>query len=225
VETRSPRTDHASHVIRVIGLFNSLAARELVPLTECIGPAAEPTSRAAPCPDAGGLQKWFARTLNDAARRQIRHGAEGRADELVPHGHRASEQRQARLPSGGDNVAAISAWAAETLRSRLTPADCNTALDAIAAGPEPGARYAAQRRGRGTERWVGRMLTDPLQVNETQAVEVIGAWLISGLLIEENYRDSLRRKTRVGVVDATRPTACRADAQAGFNSYNKANEP
>jgi hypothetical protein len=124
----------------------------------------------------------------------------------------------------GDNVAAISAWAAETVWSRLTPAGCNRALDAIAAGPEEGVRYASQRRGRGTERWAGRVLMDLLQVNETQAVEVIGAWLKSGLLIEENYRDCVQRKTRVGVVviDAKRPTACRADAQGGFNFYNEA---
>ncbi|MBV9785972.1 MAG: AAA family ATPase [Acidisphaera sp.] len=111
----------------------------------------------------------------------------------------------------GDNVAAIAAWKAESVWSRLSPEACNGALDQIARGPEPGLLYAAHRRGRGAERWAGRVLMEDFSLSEGQAAEVIGTWLKTGLLMETAYRDSAQRKTRYGVavVDARRPSAAR----------------
>jgi len=108
----------------------------------------------------------------------------------------------------GDAVAAIVPWHPDSVWQRLTPAQCNTALDAIGAGPPGGGLYAAHRRGLGAHRWAGNVLVERFAITEDQAAEVIAAWLKSGLLVEAEYRDQGQRKTRTGlkVTDALRPT-------------------
>lgn len=111
----------------------------------------------------------------------------------------------------GDHVAALAPWTPPSAFARLTPEDCIRALDRIAQGPEAGLLFAAQRRGRGTERWAGRVLMRDFGLSEGEAAQVIGTWLKSGVLIEDEYRDGSQRKTRFGVrvVEARRPTAAR----------------
>ena len=138
---------------------------------------------------------------------------------MAPRATRASWFRIETVPLGngtpayphGDQVAALAPWAPPSAFSRLRPEDCNRALDRIGAGPEPGTLYAAQRRGRGTERWAGRVLMREFGLSEAEAAQVIGAWLKSGVLAEDEYRDGAQRKTRFGVrvVEARRPTAAR----------------
>jgi hypothetical protein len=45
-------------------------------------------------------------------------------------------------------------------------------------------------------------------VNDTQAKQMIDAWLKSGLLVKAEYRDPVQRKDRTGVqvVDSLRPS-------------------
>jgi hypothetical protein len=107
----------------------------------------------------------------------------------------------------GDHVAAIAPWSPKTAWSALSPADCNRALDVIAAGAGDGVLFSARRGGMGAERWAGHALTEPFGLTPTQAAEVIGAWLRNGLLREVSYRDPAQRKTRTGlaVVDSRRP--------------------
>lgn len=114
----------------------------------------------------------------------------------------------------GDNVAAITPWHPAGVWTRLSPGDCNSALDRIAAGPpkvgnEGGGMYAALRRGHGAHRWAGHVLTAQFGLTDAQALEVITTWLRTGLLVEVEYRDAEQRKMRSGVrvVDALRPTA------------------
>ena len=85
--------------------------------------------------------------------------------------------------------------------------DCNRALDLIAAGPAEGL-LTAQRTGRASERWAGRIFTERFGLSEAAAMRVIAAWVKSGLLREASY-DTPQRKTRMGVAvtDALRPTA------------------
>src|SRR5262249_19671926 len=108
----------------------------------------------------------------------------------------------------GDTVAAITAWKAPSPFAGLSAADCNRALDLIAAGPGAGAAYAAWRRGRSGERWAGRVLMREFGLGEGEAARVIAAWMRAGVLEEASYHDGQQRKARLGVrvIDARRPT-------------------
>lgn len=106
----------------------------------------------------------------------------------------------------GDKVAAIAPWEPPEPDVALTPAQLNEALDVLAA-PPAGWLYAPTRRGRDNHRWAGGPLVD-LGMTEEQAEQMIRAWLKSGLLIKEEYRDQEQRKMRTGVRvdDSKRPT-------------------
>jgi len=108
----------------------------------------------------------------------------------------------------GDTVAALAPWKPASPFAGLDAEACNAALDAIAAGPEPGQLYAVQRGGfGGNERWAGNVLLRQ-GLAQPEAARVIAAWLRSGLLIETDYRDPVHRRARKGVrvVDSKRPT-------------------
>ena len=107
----------------------------------------------------------------------------------------------------GDHVAAVRPWAPPSPFRGLSAADCNRALDLIAAGPGAGMAFSAHRTGRSGERWAGRVLVQHFSLDEGAAARVIAAWLRSGLLEEAPYHDGQQRKTRLGVrvIDARRP--------------------
>lgn len=136
---------------------------------------------------------------------------------LAPRAGRAAWYRLESVALGnvteayprGDHVQAIARFRPPTVWAKLSAADCNAALDAIAAGPEPGLLYAAHRRGRGVERWAGRVLSERFALSEAEAARVIATWLETGLLVECDYRDREQRKQRQGVrvIDARRPIA------------------
>lgn len=164
-----------------------------------------------------------AETLGVAAGERWRHvRLDDAKANLAPRGTRARWFRLEGIPLGnatqayphGDTVAVIAPWEPPSAWSRLDPAACNRILDTLAAGPEPGLLYAAQRRGRGVERWAGWVLVEAGGLSEAQAGEVIGGWLKSGLLVECEYRDTQQRKSRTGVrvVDAKRPTMNQREA-------------
>ncbi|MCW3477878.1 helicase RepA family protein, partial [Limobrevibacterium gyesilva] len=118
----------------------------------------------------------------------------------------------------GDAVAAIAAWKPPSPLRGMTAADCNRALDLIAAGPGEGVAYSAHRTGRASqdgkgERWAGRVLVRQFGLDDNEAARVIAAWLKSGLLAEAPYHDGKQRKTRLGVrvIDARRPTGSNHD--------------
>ena len=111
----------------------------------------------------------------------------------------------------GDQVAAIAPWKPPSPLRGMSAADCNAALDRIAAGPGAGMAYSAHRTGRGEARWAGRVLVEHHGLSEAEAVRVVAAWLKSGLLLEAPYRDAQQRKQRLGVRvdDSRRPTTSR----------------
>ena len=113
----------------------------------------------------------------------------------------------ARYPAG-DAVQAIEAWRPPSPFADISAADANAALDAIAAGPEPGLHFTAHKRGDGrADRWAGRVL-ERYGLAEAVAGRVLAVWLKSGLLEEFEYRDPVQRRARRGlrVNDAKRPT-------------------
>jgi hypothetical protein len=107
----------------------------------------------------------------------------------------------------GDHVASIAPWTPPNPMAGITVADINLALDRIAEGPKPGVLYAATRRGRNNDRWVGSVLVDAFGLNDAQASGMLAAWFKSGLLSETTYRDAQERKDRSGVAvdDSKRP--------------------
>jgi hypothetical protein len=113
------------------------------------------------------------------------------------------------LYPAGDFVAAIAPWKPASAFAALTPADCNRALDAIAAGPggeQP--MFTALRGGFGSnDRWAGKVLMR-FGLSDDAAARILAVWLRSGLLREVEYRDPVHRRQRRGVtvVDAKRPT-------------------
>lgn len=106
-----------------------------------------------------------------------------------------------------DRVAVAWPWEPPSLIPDVTPAQLNEALDIIAT-PPAGWLYAATRQGSNNKRWAGQVLIDHLGFDERQAATMIAAWLKSGLLYRQEYRDEDQRKTRTGVRvnDSKRPT-------------------
>lgn len=106
----------------------------------------------------------------------------------------------------GDRVAAVVPWDAPTPEAKLTATQLNEVLDVLSE-PPAGWLYSPTRQGRNNQRWAGLPLVD-LGMSEKQAEQMIRAWLKSGLLFPETYRDEEQRKMRTGVrVDQSkRPT-------------------
>jgi hypothetical protein len=116
-------------------------------------------------------------------------------------------KRHERRLANGDGVAVAWPWKPPNVLAATNPADLNRALDLIAAGPDPDSLYSPTKRG-GNSRWAGVALQETCAMNDVQAGTVINAWLHSGLLIKDTYRDKKEGRERPGVrVDnAKRPT-------------------
>jgi hypothetical protein len=113
------------------------------------------------------------------------------------------------LYPNGDSVGAIIPWTPPACELDTAPSrQLNDALDAIAAGPQPGLLFTATRRGQSSARWCGNILVDMFDVTEKQAAKMIGQWLKSGLLIETTFRHPKHHKDvpGVGVNNARRPS-------------------
>ena len=110
----------------------------------------------------------------------------------------------------GDQVGAVAAWTPPSPMRGLTPAQCDRALDQIAAGAGGGQFYASARNA-GAGRWAGTVLVQGFGLPEEQAARVIALWLPQGVLTEAPYHDPIQRKPRLGlrVVDSQRPMATR----------------
>lgn len=106
----------------------------------------------------------------------------------------------------GDKVAAIATWEPPVPAADADPAQLNEALDVIATPPADWL-YSPTRRGKENNRWAGQVLVDLLHYTDKQAATLVTAWLRSGLLYREQFRDE-HRNTRTGVrVDnSRRPT-------------------
>lgn len=116
------------------------------------------------------------------------------------------------LYPNGDSVAAIAAWAPPSPFRGLTAADCNRALDAIAAGHD-GHAFTRHRGGRAGARWAGLVLEQMFAFEADEAARLLALWLRSGLLVETEYRHPTQRKARLGlrVADEKRPTDTATD--------------
>lgn len=112
-----------------------------------------------------------------------------------------------QYPSG-DHVAVLEQWTPPTSPfGDLTSIDCNAALDAILAGPEPGVLFTMTKKG-GSTRWVGKVLMTKCGRTEEQAKEIIDSWCNSGLIFETDYKNAQTRQKQTGVTvnPSKRPT-------------------
>ena len=108
----------------------------------------------------------------------------------------------------GDSVGAIVPWQQPDDELAAAPNhDLNAALDAIRDGPKPGWRYRVSRQGGGVN-WVGNVLCEMFRTTEKEAKRMIGAWVKSGLLFEQEYYHPVwkRKVAGVHVRDELRPT-------------------
>jgi len=121
----------------------------------------------------------------------------------------------------GDTVGAVAPWAPPSPFRDMSAADCNQALDAIAAGHD-GHAFTRHRTGRASTgpagaRWAGAVLERLFGFEADEAARLLAVWLKSGLLVEGEYRHPEQRKARMGlkVVDAKRPTMSKQEKQNG----------
>lgn len=122
------------------------------------------------------------------------------------------ERQEITLDNGDENepadrVAVAWPWEPPQQRVDASTEQLNEALDTLAS-PPAGWLYSPTRRGRDNQRWAGQVLIDTLGLGEKQAAEIVRAWLDSGLLYREEFRDDRTRKmvTGVRVDDSKRPT-------------------
>jgi hypothetical protein len=99
----------------------------------------------------------------------------------------------------GDKVAAIIPWEPTNVWQATPVADLNAAIDTIRDGPSPGVLFTATRRGSSSARWAGNVLCKEFAVTESQAGQMIAAWLKDGLLWEDTYYHSEFRRQVKGV--------------------------
>lgn len=97
-----------------------------------------------------------------------------------------------------DSVQTVRRWQPTTPISTLSSIECNKILNDIEAGPEPGMKYTLTKRG-GSQRWVGRVLTEKYAMDDLQASTVIASWSKSGLLFEKDFKHPESRQWKPGV--------------------------
>ena len=107
----------------------------------------------------------------------------------------------------GDEVQTVEQWAPANPFDSVWTADINRILDEIEAAAASGERFSSHHNARSRAAWRVVVKHVPAK-GEAQAKEIIKAWLKSGLLVEEEYRDEIRRQTAHGLIvdNAKRPS-------------------
>lgn len=117
------------------------------------------------------------------------------------------ELRNGRGLQEPDEVGALEPWTPPDAFDGLTLASIGTILDQIEegmtdkSGTVTGVRYSATTRGGSKEsgRWVGCLLMDVWGLSEERAKKVIGTWIKSGVLVEDEYVNPEKRSLQKGV--------------------------
>lgn len=106
-----------------------------------------------------------------------------------------------------DEVGALEPWTPPDAFDGLTLASIGMVLDRVEEGlvdrdgTVTGVRYAASTKGGTKEsgRWLGNLLMDALEMKEAHAKTVIKTWLKSGVLVEDEYHNPVRRDREKGL--------------------------
>lgn len=102
-------------------------------------------------------------------------------------------RRHVRTLANKEEVAFAWPWTAPNPLKQATPQDIDAVIDAIHAGLDGGALYAKSKAGRGSDRWVGKVLMAKLSCSEHQAKDIVAKWCNSGLLFDDNFKDAKGR--------------------------------
>jgi hypothetical protein len=103
----------------------------------------------------------------------------------------------------GDSVGVIERWRPESPLENLSTADCNLALDRIAAGMENGDAYTWAKQ---SKRWGGRVLCDLFGKTDGQAAEIIRIWLANKVLFQDRkWTGSRNSRGALRVNEVNRP--------------------
>jgi len=107
----------------------------------------------------------------------------------------------------GDSMQVAKPWEPPATWSGTSAVSLNAVLDNIAAGLGDGQRYSNAPAAGDRAAWAVVQKHHPTKT-EAQCRSIIHAWLDSGLIYPDDYRDPVQRKTRKGlfVNDAKRPS-------------------
>ena len=106
-----------------------------------------------------------------------------------------------------DEVGALVPWVPPDAFDGLSLASIGMVLDRVeegmtdSSGAVTGVRFTASAKGgsKDTGRWAGCLFMELLGMKEAQAKKVIGTWLATGVLVEQNYHCPERRRDRSGL--------------------------
>ena len=106
-----------------------------------------------------------------------------------------------------DEVGVLVPWIPPDAFDGLSLASIGMVLDRVeegmtdSCGAVTGVRFTASAKGgsKDSGRWVGCLFMELLGMKEAQAKKVIGTWLATGVLVEQNYHCPERRRDRAGL--------------------------
>lgn len=151
--------------------------------------------------------------IDEAERNLYVRYDDAKANQSLKSGKARWFQKQSVVLSNGDEthpadeVGALLPWSPPGMLDGISLHSLNGALDRIegglldAHGAPTGVRYTASTRGgsKDSGRWAGFVLVNQLGMKEAQAGALIKAWVKSGVLVEQDYQDPVRREPRKGV--------------------------
>ena len=107
----------------------------------------------------------------------------------------------------GDEVQTVEPWTPPDMWEGLSSHLCNEILTAIDKGLEDGRRYSNHNTAKELAAWLV-VVEHVTEITEKQAREVVRTWIKNGVLVEEDYRNPVTRRTAKGlrVNPAKRPT-------------------
>lgn len=115
------------------------------------------------------------------------------------------ELNNAAQPFPGDHVGVLKPWELPGPFQGISYELIDTTLGKIAAGLPNGERYAFAPQAK---RYVGQLIAEVMEISEERASLIVKCWKKSGLLYEDEYKDSNYRLVNGVFVDITkRPSA------------------
>lgn len=98
-----------------------------------------------------------------------------------------------------DQVQTVTRWSVPSPWSEFSMAAVVRVLEKLQTGPEDGEQYTLTRGGKST-RWAGAVLVELGHKSEPEAIKILRAWVVSGLVESGRYISPKQRKERDGLI-------------------------